>query len=167
MQCMASSFWSEEYKRIDGMKEAMKTKLFDNIAVILNEGAMRGLTERFLKIGDIIHVGDKEWLKSHLRMEAEGDSVGVSGELSLVGGMLLWISEGPVGSYYTRSGLAARISGYLREVGYPLNQPILWDGNGLRPAGSRTVVLVTGGCSDTDVRQLTPWTMMEDQRTLY
>lgn len=54
--------------------------------------------------------------------------------------------------YLTRSGLVARVAGYLQAVGYGIGSILTWQGIPPRPriASLRTVVLVLGGSEETD-----------------
>ena len=165
MQCLAPTLFGDEFGRIPGLKEAIQLQLLDKMDVILNEGALRGLTQRFLAASEGLPVGDKVWLKRHLRLEDNPETY--PNELSLVGGMLLWAIGKENKPYYTRSGMVARISSYLREVGYPLDPARLWDGKSLLPPATRAVVLVTGGCWETDSLQLNRWEHAVTRRITY
>lgn len=72
-------------------------------------------------------------------------------ELSLLGGMLNWLSTPGSDPYYTKSSLAARNAAYPKAIGYPIGHLCVWDGQDSPPAPKpRGVVLIVGGSCDTD-----------------
>lgn len=60
-------------------------------------------------------------------------------------------------AYLTRSGLVARVAGYLQAVGYGITSIVTWQGSPPLPytPSPMTVILVLGGSEETD-------TLMED-----
>lgn len=166
MRCIAPTLWDREFIEIPGLKETVRLQLMDNIQAILNDGAIRGFTERFFQAaGDCgLTEGDKVWLKSYTQVE--DDDMPLATEIELIGGFLCWVvKRGTVAQpYCTRSGMVARTALYLRSVGYSLDPLQSWNGVGSQPKVVRGVILVTGGTSETDPLQLNPGEFAESSR---
>ncbi|CZR63221.1 uncharacterized protein PAC_13118 [Phialocephala subalpina] len=131
-----------------GSKEALHTFLIDNHQAILNDGAIHHLPEKFQDAISRFEV-ITGWrgksprdprLVRHFR----------STEATLINGFLRWLVRDIRDPYYTRSAAVARIAACLRCVGYKIGETAIWDGIGQRPSLHRTLILVTGGASETD-----------------
>ncbi|OBT53797.1 hypothetical protein VE04_05661 [Pseudogymnoascus sp. 24MN13] len=129
----------------DGSPElvgALQSQLCENTTMhrLTNEGATLGLPTLFLEVSqrlDNEYVGPTEW--------------------HFVIGLLRWLGSGMKSAYLTRSGLVARVAGYLQAVGYGIASIVTWQGSPPLPyiSSPMTVVLVLGGSEETD-------TLMED-----
>lgn len=114
----------------------------------MNEGAARGLSDRFYKA--ISALGLAEARLNRARFEGWGQSGGRwPGEFSLLGGFLKWLGSGAVGQYRTRSARVARLAACLEEIGYKIAKIKIWNGVGARPTFPG-LLLVIGGSSETD-----------------
>lgn len=134
------------------LSQALYQELVDHLPAIINEGASRNFQGIFLSAAADLPPATERWqFPSKLK---DGSSQRPEHfELSLLGGLLLWLSESQSDTYYTRSSLAARNAAYLKAVGYPIGPIIVWDGRNLPPVPKpRGVVLVIGGSSDTDLK---------------
>lgn len=123
---------------------------------LTNEGATHGLPNIFLEVSQRLGfpTGDENWLYRKLHTE---DEYLKPTEWHFVIGLLRWLGSGMKSPYLTRSGLVARIAGYLQAVGYGIDSILTWQGIPPRPRiqSPMTVVLVLGGSEETD-------TLMED-----
>jgi hypothetical protein len=169
MRCLAPTLWKEEFRQIPGLREAIRLQLMDNIQAILNDGATRGFTQRFVQAvaESGLPRGDMEWLKTYTQVS--DDLAALPTELELVGGLLCWIlrQDNVSQAYCTRSGMVARTAVYLRAIGYPLDSVRIWNGLGPQPRVIRGVILVTGGTSQTDPLRLDPGEFAEGHRQFY
>ncbi|KFY84999.1 hypothetical protein V500_08798 [Pseudogymnoascus sp. VKM F-4518 (FW-2643)] len=145
----------------DGAAElvgALQSQLRENTTMdrLINEGATLGLPTIFLEVSQRLGLptGDGNWLNRKLH---EGDLDLRPTEWHFVIGLLRWLGSGMNTPYLTRSGLVARVAGYLQAVGYGIGSIIKWQGSPPRPRipSPMTVVLVLGGSEETD-------TLMED-----
>ena len=118
---------------------------------ILNEGASRGLNDLFLdtstRLG--LPITGQGWRQRKL---GQDDKDGFFGEVKMVAGFLKWFVDGRGIEYRTRSGCVARIAAYLKAVGYNMGSIQTWVGSGIPPSplGSKCLLLVLGGSSETD-----------------
>jgi hypothetical protein len=160
---------------IAGVSEILYTELYEKFSQIVNEGAAYGLPQRFADaISDAaLPAGDRAWLRKHQEVKFDPKTEPVFCELSLVGGLLRWLGQEAKGTYYTRSGLTARVAIYLKAVGYNIGTVAAWDGNQDKPAPLQGVILVTGGHSETDHFMLdagdivdTPYILQYRRRTV-
>ncbi|KAL5320415.1 hypothetical protein ACEPPN_011217 [Leptodophora sp. 'Broadleaf-Isolate-01'] len=131
---------------VPGSKEALYHLLIDNHPVILNEGAIYGLPERFQNAISRLRLTTGLKASGHPRNSQNL----FASDVALIQGFLRWLIRNNSETYFTRSGAVARIAACLRCVGYMLGEVTVWDGAGSRPALHRTVVLVTGGSCETD-----------------
>jgi len=151
--------------------DALRSQLNDesHLQRILNEGASRGLTDLFTNAANGLKIsfGDRRWLRETLRVE--NDTEPLPSELLMVGGLLKWLFNDGRETYYTRSGLVARIAAYLREVGYKIGRIESWNGidSPPRSLGSNAVVVVIGGSSKTDSLMLDPEDILLGAQTRY
>jgi hypothetical protein len=153
-------FVAEHYihgpNKIPGLPESLYQQLMDNISVILNEGATRGLHERFEAAAADLPEPAKQWQYYPEVSESQPTRL-QNFEFSLVGGLLDWLTGIAIKSkdpYYTRSSLAVRTAAYLKAVGYDIGPIVTWNGKSpvIKPE-PRGVVLVLGGTSETDFCQ--------------
>ena len=103
-------------------------------------------------------------------MQVEDDLNALPTELELVGGLLRWIVRRDPSweGYFTRSGLVARVSVYLRSIGYALGSVKIWNGVDPKPCFAQGVILVTGGTESTDELKLDPGDIVDSGgRTFY
>ncbi|KAL2070356.1 hypothetical protein VTL71DRAFT_13382 [Oculimacula yallundae] len=147
---IATSF-TEGHQAVPGLAECLHQQLVDHLPAIIGEGASRGLPERFVDVAASLPQATRKWHFSPELLLNRLDSP-QNFELSLLGGLLLWLSHPrSTDPYYTRSSLAARNAAYLRSVGYDIGPICVWDGQGQPPEPRpRGVVLVVGGTSETD-----------------
>ncbi|KAL8708588.1 MAG: hypothetical protein Q9220_006524 [cf. Caloplaca sp. 1 TL-2023] len=150
IRCIASQLL-EDRESFPGLAECLQQQLSDHLPAILNEGASRGFKDIFLRAAAELPQATQRW-------QFPGETLdGNPGrpehfELSLLGGLIIWIMEMSPHPYYTRSSLAARNAAYLKVIGYPIGPICVWDGKGLPPEPRpRGVVLVVGGSFDTDM----------------
>ncbi|KAL8690946.1 MAG: hypothetical protein Q9218_003722 [Villophora microphyllina] len=150
MTYLAPGLLRGEVGRLEGLKEALHRELVDNLAPILNEGAARGLTDRFARA--IRSLGFSGSEGNFPRYEAWGeDRASWPSEWYLIGGFLKWLGCGAEGTYPTRSALVVKVAACLREVGFRIGFIRTWDGVSPRPRTSGSgVLLVVGGTSKTD-----------------
>ncbi|KFY90116.1 hypothetical protein V498_06166 [Pseudogymnoascus sp. VKM F-4517 (FW-2822)] len=140
----------------DGAPElvgALQSLLRENTTMhqLTNEGATLGLPAVFIEVSQRLgfSTGDQNWLNRKLNVD---DEYVRPTEWHLVIGLLRWLGSGMKAPYLTRSGLVARVAGYLQAVGYGIGSILTWQGIPPRPriASLRTVVLVLGGSEETD-----------------
>ena len=132
------------------LSQALYQELIDHLPAIINEGAARNLQRIFSSAADHLPAAPERW-QFPTSLEDESSQQPEHYELSLLGGLLLWLSESGSDPYYTRSALAARNAAYLKAIGYPIGPVCVWDGQGELPVPKPCgVVLVIGGSSDTD-----------------
>ena len=148
MVYLAPSLLPWEVSSANGLREALHTQLNDNIDAIVNEGAARGLSDRFYRANSALGLAEP-----HLygpRYEGWGQSRGQwPAESSILGGFLKWLGSGAVGQYQTRSAGVARLAACLEEIGYKIAEIKVWNGMGVRPTFPG-LLLVIGGPSETD-----------------
>ena len=132
------------------LKEHIHDQLTECLSRILNEGAARGYTERFVscveKVGISVGEGDRF------------DGVGGSDDIGLIIGLLRWTTARCKGTYFTRSSRVFRVAACLAEVGFSFGPFDTWNGNGTAPRPDRScrLVLVCGGTSETDPTAVEP-----------
>ncbi|KFY05741.1 hypothetical protein V492_08323 [Pseudogymnoascus sp. VKM F-4246] len=145
----------------DGAAElivALQSQLHENNTMnrLLNEGATLGLPTIFLEVSRRLGfpTGDEDWLNRNIHVN---DDRPRPTEWHFVVGLLRWLGNGMKTPYFTRSGLVARVAGYLQAVGYRISSILRLEGSQPRPhiPNPQTVVLVLGGSEETD-------TFMED-----
>ena len=116
---------------------------------IINEGASRGLNDLFLEAATRLGlpVPGQGWRKPDQEEEDE-----FLGEVKMVAGFLKWFVDDKGIEYRTRSGCVARIAAYLKAVGYNIGSIQTWGGVGIpsSPLGTKCLILVLGGSSETD-----------------
>lgn len=133
------------------LSQALHQELIDHLPAIINEGASRNFQSIFLSAAANLPPATERW---QFPSNLFGDGISQRPEhfeLSLLSGLLVWLSESESDPYYTRSALAARNAAYLKAVGYPIGPICVWEGQGDPPVPKpRGVVLVVGGSFDTD-----------------
>ena len=149
MTYLAPGLLRQEVGSVEGLREALHTQLNDKIDSILNEGAARGLSDRFY--GAISALDLTRLDQNSPRYKGWGKSDGKwAPEWYMLGGFLKWLGSGAEGQYRTRSAAVARLAACLKEVGYyKIARIRCWNGIGVRPA-FHGVLLVAGGTSETD-----------------
>ncbi|KAI9754710.1 MAG: hypothetical protein M1815_005470 [Lichina confinis] len=147
------------FEGLDDVAEDLQTEINDNFDRIYNEGAARLLTDCFRSaVADLdVHCGDRAYLRDFSKIDV------IAGphpsEVSMLGGFLKWITQYRKGTYFTRSGLVARVAACLKVVGYPIGsiQTVTGtDDRDLPPKDTDLipVVVVLGGSSMYDPLQL-------------
>ena len=133
------------------LSQALYQELIDHLPALINEGASRNLQGIFLSAAANLPPATERWqFPSSLSQDGSSQQP-EHFELSLLCGLLQWLSVSGSDPYYTRSSLAARNAAYLKAIGYPVGPMCVWDGQGDYPVPKpRGVVLVTGGSSETD-----------------
>lgn len=118
---------------------------------IINEGASRGLNDLFLETATRLGlpVPGQGWRAKKPGQEEEDEFLG---EVKMVSGFLKWFIDDRGIEYRTMSGCVARIAAYLKAVGYKMGSIQTWGGVGIPPSplGTKCLVLVLGGSSETD-----------------
>ena len=148
VRCMASEL--TEGPNSTDLSQALYQELIDHLPAIINEGASRNLQDVFLSAAADIPPATERW-QLPLNVQDGTPKHPEHFELSLLGGMLLWLSMPGSDPYYTRSSLAARNAAYLKAIGYPIGPICVWDGQNSPPVPKpRGVVLIVGGSCDTD-----------------
>ncbi|KAI4143079.1 MAG: hypothetical protein L6R39_004711 [Caloplaca ligustica] len=149
IRCIASQF-SDDLENFPGLTECLQQQLVDHLPAILNEGASRNFKEMFLRAAAELPQATRRWQFPVETMDGDPRRP-EHFELSLLGGLLVWITKTSSDPYYTRSSLAARNAAYLKVIGYPIGPILVWDGRGSPPEPRpKGVVLVIGGSFDTD-----------------
>jgi hypothetical protein len=130
------------------LEEAIFLEIKDNRQQILNEGAARGLTDKFKNAIQSSRL--PSWTDRHVYEDKIAKSFFDDAEY--VYRFLSWLVDEPRGAYFTRSRAVAHVAICLSEVGYRLGVVESWDGQGQygRRQDVRSVVLVTGGHHPTD-----------------
>jgi hypothetical protein len=136
-------FFKKGLSAIPGAREAVVNFLQEKNQVILNEGLVRGLPAKFDEAISAVGIGSAG--------NACGDHAQHSQEAPFIFGFFRWARTSQLEPYHTRSAAVARIAASLRAVGYKLGPVIVWSGNEPSPQSIRSLVLVTGGSSDTDM----------------
>ena len=154
MKCLGPALFEEGL-----MRDGIHGQLVENLRRILNEGAARGLPQRFVTAIETLSVptGDRKQLR-HLIHADDGSEIG------LVGGLLVWIASRDREAYLTRSSLVTRVATLLRAVGYNIGEVRTWDGEGEQPMGDKELVLVLGGHVETDKLRLSDDELPNDQQ---
>jgi hypothetical protein len=154
MKCLGPALFEEGL-----MRDQIHGQLVENLAKILNEGAARDLSQRFISEVESLGIptGNREKLR-HLIHADDGSEVGLVGEL------LLWIASRDRGAYLTRSSLVTRVATLLRVVGYNIGEIGTWNGEGEQPMGDKELVFVLGGNMDTDKMRLSDDELPNDQQ---
>ena len=137
----------------DPLTSAVRQQVMEkgNLRQIINEGASRGLNDKFIKVLSDLNLpaGDRRWLYEMERRQAR-DGLYI-GEINLLAGLLKWLTREERLGYRTRSGAVARIAACLKSVGYPIGPIEIWDGYGEPPPlQEKMLTLVMGGSSETD-----------------
>ena len=147
MHCLAPALLLRPDREIPGVREALYTQLHDNSQKILNEGAFRGLPQQFIQAIASLQLPDchHEYRKYNQSLDDP-----LLPEISMIGGLLIWIGKQHEESYFTRSAMVARVAACLRSVGYKIGQIRTWDGQGDSPVLLRGVILVIAGSTNTD-----------------
>lgn len=148
MKCMGPALFTGD----EVVRDTVQATLMDSYTKILNEGASRGLTGRFVDAVNALSLPptDRSWLKAN----SEANSNPFPLEISMVGGLLKWLTLDRKTKYFTRSSMVARVAVCLKEVGYMVNVG-RWDGvEPYQGTSGPAVVLVLGGSSPTDIMML-------------
>ncbi|KAL8757670.1 MAG: hypothetical protein Q9199_002051 [Rusavskia elegans] len=118
---------------------------------IINEGASRGYNDLFKKTVDELRIPvvNHGW-RSHKLASQTFD--GLLGEISMIGGLLRFVTQDESSHYFTRSSAVACVAACLKSVGHPIGDIHTWDGHGVPPTAvnPRSLTLVLGGSSGTD-----------------
>lgn len=155
VELFIDAFGSCIFHDLDDVKLAIYSQLVQNYVRILNEGAARGFTERFISTIAELNIlsGDRAWLRKNLLSPPNG--LFQSSEAAMLGGLLNWMAQHRKGPYPTRSGLVVRAAACLKEVGYRIGEIQVWMGAGdgdLPPKENDLipVVLVLGDSAPLD-----------------
>jgi hypothetical protein len=154
MKCLAPTLFAEGL-----MRDHIHGQLVENLEKILNEGAARGLQERFISAVESLGIPTSDRKKLRHLIHADDGS-----EIGLVGGLLLWIASRDRVAYLTRSSLVTRVATCLRNVGYNIGEIRTWDGTGEIPSGDKELVLVLGGNMETDKMRLSDDELPNDEQ---
>ncbi|KAI4143080.1 MAG: hypothetical protein L6R39_004712 [Caloplaca ligustica] len=94
-------------------------------------------------------VANQGWRSHKLASQTSDDSLG---EISMIGGLLRFITQEESSHYFTRSSAVACVAACLKSVGHNIGDIHTWDGQGVPPTAMnpRSLTLVLGGSSDTD-----------------
>ncbi|KAL8708587.1 MAG: hypothetical protein Q9220_006523 [cf. Caloplaca sp. 1 TL-2023] len=118
---------------------------------IVNEGAARGYTDRFIKtVASMkLPVMNQGW-RSH-KLSSETDE-GLLGETNMIGGFLKYLTQDQSSHYFTRSSAVAFVAACLKSVGHLIGDIQTWDGHGMPPIAMnpKSLTLVLGGSFETD-----------------
>ena len=119
---------------------------------IINEGACRGLNNLFIDTATKLDLPEANCGFGPIKLGEKDLDYKISGPVSMIGGLLKWITQDGSLEYRTRSSAVARIAAYLKAVGYNIGSIRTWNGNGAPPGsiGTKSVILVLGGSSQTD-----------------
>jgi hypothetical protein len=147
MHCFASILFGKGLSKIAGSKEALHTLLTERRQTILHEGSTCGLPGKFKRAIDALGLPPLRKGSSHPNLFSRFNDP----DAALVDGFLAWLSKEMKETYYTRSAAVARLAVCLKEIGYTISGIQVWDGEGERPAPPRSLVIVVGGSSETDV----------------
>lgn len=144
MKCLATKLFEQSL-----MRDQIHGQLVEHLERVLNEGAARGLQQRFTTAIENKRIPTGNGKKLRQLVDADDGS-----EFGLVGGLLSWIASRNREPYLTRSSLVARVATCLKEIGYNIGHIRTWGGEGTRPKDDKAVVLVLGGTVDTDERRI-------------
>ena len=153
VRCMASQLIEGPCRpsKYPDLSQALYQELIDHLPAIINEGASRNFQGIFLSAAADLPPATDRWQFSPKHFGDGNSQHPEHFELSLLGGLLLWLCQSGSDPYYTRSALAARNAAYLKAIGYPIGPICVWDGHSEVPVPKpRGIVLVIGGSSDTD-----------------
>lgn len=109
------------------LSQTLYQELTDHLPAIIHEGASRNFQDIFLSEAADIPPATERW-QLPLNVQDGTPTPPEHFELSLLGGMLLWLSTPGSDPYNTRSSLAARDAAYLKAIGYPIGPICVWDG---------------------------------------
>ena len=133
--------------------DALQSQLLEDSVFqkIINEGASRGLNHLFLDtVTELkLPVPGQGWRQRKMGQEDEDEFLS---EVKMVAGFLKWFVDDEGIEYRTRSGCVARVAAYLKAVGHNMGSIQTWVGVGTPPSplGTKCLILVLGGSSQTD-----------------
>ena len=149
IRCIASQLF-DDHESFPGLAECLQQQLLDHLPAIVNEGASRNFKDLFIRAAAELPQAAQRWQFTSDVIDGKPRQP-EHFELSLLGGLLLWIMESNPDPYYTRSSLAARNAAYLKLIGYPIGPICIWDGKDSPPEPRpKGVVLIIGGSFETD-----------------
>lgn len=124
-----------------------------NFQKILNKGASRGWTNLFIETIPRMGLPEANQGWRYTKLGQDDPENAFLGEVNMVGGLLRWIAQDESREYCTISGCVGRIAACLKAVGYNISSIQPWTGHGdpPRPVGTKSLTLVLGGSSETDV----------------
>lgn len=119
---------------------------------MINEGAARGLNNMFIDTAAALGIPEANSAWGPTKRGERDLDYGFTGPVGMIGGLLRWVTREGDSEYRTRSSAVARIAAYLKVVGYTIGDIQSWNGNGTPPVsmGTKSVILVLGGSSETD-----------------
>ncbi|KAH7319323.1 hypothetical protein BKA65DRAFT_514315 [Rhexocercosporidium sp. MPI-PUGE-AT-0058] len=164
MKNLVPGLMKSDISQVAGAQEALHSQLVDNGDRILNEGAARGLPAIF---NQAILSSSFSGCQGRQYPEVELDAPrNPYTDIAMVRGLLNWISKDFRTVYLTRSATVARVALLLKAVGYEIGAVSTWDGQGEPPHFARSVVLVLGGSSPTDLLMETEVSSFMDPRLI-
>ena len=136
------------------LRNVLQGQLIENSTLekIINEGTTRGLNTLFNETAAKLDLPSANSGWGPVKLNKSDLDYKISGPVCMIGGLLKWISLDNSHEYRTRSSAVARIAAYLKEKGYNISNIITWTDIGTLPntIGTKVVVLVLGGASETD-----------------
>ncbi|KAI4220286.1 MAG: hypothetical protein L6R36_007728 [Xanthoria steineri] len=120
---------------------------------MINEGAARGLNNMFMDTAAALGIPEANSAWGPTKRGERDLDYGFTSPVSMVGGLLRWVTREGDSEHRTRSSAVARVAAYLKVVGYTIGDIQSWNGNGtpLVSMGTKSVILVLGGSSETDL----------------
>ncbi|KAI4108350.1 MAG: hypothetical protein LQ339_002251 [Xanthoria mediterranea] len=134
--------------------DLLQSQLTENSTLqrMINEGAARGLNNMFIDTAAALGIPEANSAWGPTKRGERDLDYGFTGPVGMVGGLLRWLTQEGNSEYRTRSSAVARVAAYLKVVGYTIGDIQSWNGNGTPPVsmGTKSVILVLGGSSETD-----------------
>ncbi len=98
-------------------KDSLQKALQDYVSEILNEGAARKLTAKFIEVTAELPAGDTKHMRERLSGEGKDDRK-VQSETDFVAGFVWWLTTNTSPEpYLTRSGMVMRAATCLKSLG--------------------------------------------------
>jgi hypothetical protein len=156
------------------LKDGLQKVLQDHVSRILNEGAARKLTAKFMEVTADLPPGDMEHMRQRISGEGKDDRK-VQNETDFVAGFLWWLTTDDDNEpYLTRSGMVMRAAACLKSLGCWSNLASgkTWGGEGQVPVAGRAPILVLGGVEkasrvETDKHVFLPGVIPPGQPPVY
>ena len=151
IQYIVPALFREELRQMDGLSEALNVQLQDHGCAIVNEGAARGLPQRFIAaIGKLGPLGFNSKNSDDGAVLEGKERQSIPTDYYRIGGLLKWLGQDSTAPYFTQAAAVLRVAACLQEVGFLISRIGTWDGHSAQPRTPKGVFLTLGGSHKTD-----------------